>query len=256
MGYRLTSRICATSINRRTQGGAGDAASINFAPLRHLRHPLIGEGKVAQWRTTASRARLNTPAAPRPAGAYGWPTMALACSGDRRTQRVPYRAACFEKGEIALIPGSCACISAIGGLSTRPQRVGSGAKTRIQYQRRNALAITASADTVPTRQHALCDKAAFIGISSTRPHDDKSRVGFYARGLPHSLTFLGSNGARQALALCEKRQRYAGFEAKDRGGAGVGGKLRPVRFIDLLPRFRGPASQNLGGPVLKKLVGL
>jgi hypothetical protein len=51
------------------------------------------------------------------------------------------------------------------------------------------------------------------------------------------------------------RHRYAGFEAKDRGGAGVGGKHRPVRFIDLLSLFRGSsektccrrATPNFGG---------
>ena len=76
MGYRLTTRICVTSTNWRTQTGASGALSIHFAPLRHLRQFLIGREKVAHWRNTTSRAR----AAPhsggtRPAGAYGLPTM-------------------------------------------------------------------------------------------------------------------------------------------------------------------------------------
>jgi hypothetical protein len=79
MDYRLTTERCATSTTRRTQGAAGAASPKHFAPLRHLRHPLIGESKVPQWRNTASRA-AHTPAAPRPAGAYGWPTMTLAYS--------------------------------------------------------------------------------------------------------------------------------------------------------------------------------
>jgi hypothetical protein len=56
MGYGLMAEDCATLRNRRTQGAAGAADMKHFAPLRHLRHPLIGEGKVAQWRTTSSRA--------------------------------------------------------------------------------------------------------------------------------------------------------------------------------------------------------
>jgi hypothetical protein len=59
VGYRLTNDLCATLETRRNEGGAGDATPIHFAPLRHLRHPLIGEGRVEQRRTTASSARIS-----------------------------------------------------------------------------------------------------------------------------------------------------------------------------------------------------
>ncbi len=228
MGYGLTNPVRSTVINWSNQTGANGAVSTDFAPVLQLLHPLIGEGQLEQVEQRLSRARSSAlPAAPRPAGAYGWPTMALACSADRRTQRATYRAAWFEKGGIDLITGSCAFISASRELSTLPQRVGFSARTRIQYQRRNALAITASADTVQTRESSLRNNAAFIGISSTRPHDDKSREGFYARGLPHSKSFLGSNGAHQAraaLAKRGKRPRYAGFRPSRPGGVPGGGK--------------------------------
>jgi hypothetical protein len=60
MGYRMILDGCATSLTRRTPGAAGAADMKHFAPLRHLRHPLIGEGKVPQWRNTASRAAHHT----------------------------------------------------------------------------------------------------------------------------------------------------------------------------------------------------
>jgi hypothetical protein len=62
---------------------------------------------------------------------------------------------------------------------------------------RQALAVTACADTVQTRKGALDDNTAFYGLSSHRPHDGKSQEGVFACGLPHSKSFLGSNGAYQ-----------------------------------------------------------
>jgi len=65
----------------------------------------------------------------------------------------------------------------------------------------NALAITAFADTVQTRPQATCRRAHIAAICSTRPRDDKSWERVFACGLPHSKSFLGSNGAHQALGL-------------------------------------------------------
>jgi hypothetical protein len=66
MGYRLTDMWCATLSKWRTQGGAGGALSTSFAPLRHLRHPLLQE--------TGGGGALNPRAQPRTHGGdtAGW----------------------------------------------------------------------------------------------------------------------------------------------------------------------------------------
>ena len=80
MGYMIASPDRVTTARWSKRGGAGGAPLIDFAPLRHLRHPLIGEGEVSQWSSATTRARAfpliggttvgRTPTA--------WPTMALA----------------------------------------------------------------------------------------------------------------------------------------------------------------------------------
>ncbi len=60
-----------------------------------------------------------------------------------------------------------------------------------------ALAITACADTVQTRQRESRDNAVSMGISATRPHDGKSRErGFRARSLKTFSTLGRKDGAR------------------------------------------------------------
>jgi hypothetical protein len=93
----------------------------------------------------------------------------------------------------------------------------------------------------------LCDKAAFIGISSARPRDDKSRD--------------GAHQAVAAMALCENDCRYVCFEAKDRGGAGVAADSMPARFPDVsicytAAFFRNPGRRFLGGLFSPKSEGL
>jgi hypothetical protein len=223
MGYRLTNPARSTATNWSKQTGASGAFQTDFAPVLQLLHPLIGEGKLEQVEQRHSRARSSAlPAAPRPAGAYGWPTMALACSADRRPQPTGYRAACFEDGGIDLITPSRVRISAIRGLSTRQKHRGFSARTRIQYQRRNALATTTNADTAQTRQSELRDKAAFIGISSDRPHDGKSRKGIYARGLPHSLVATARATQRTSWRYAKNAADMQVFSKKT--GVGAGGR--------------------------------
>jgi hypothetical protein len=81
MGYRLTKPVRSTVKNWSKQTGASGAVPGDFAPVLQLLHPLIGEGELEQVEQRLSRARSSAlPAASRPAGAYGWPTMTLAYS--------------------------------------------------------------------------------------------------------------------------------------------------------------------------------
>jgi len=76
MGCGLKTEPCATFATCRAHGAAGAATPSHFAPLRHLRHPLIGEGQVPQWRNTTARARAATHSGgARSDGAYGLPTI-------------------------------------------------------------------------------------------------------------------------------------------------------------------------------------
>jgi hypothetical protein len=162
----------------------------------------------------------------------------------------------LQKAGIDLITGPCAFITAICGLSTRQQRVGLSASAPVEYQARNG----GSASPCASQQSGkpVCPPHNPLRHNETqrRHHLFDDHKGFYARGLPHSQSFLGSNGAHQALALCEKRQRYACFRPSRPGGVPVGGKPSSLRLFDVLPQIRGPVSQNLDRPVLKKLVGL
>jgi hypothetical protein len=85
MGYRLKRKCCSTFRKRSTATGATGAISASFAPVLQLLQPPIGERELEQVeRARASRAQHRTPAATRPAGAYGWPTMTLAYSPPER----------------------------------------------------------------------------------------------------------------------------------------------------------------------------
>ena len=81
MGYRLKRKFCSTFKKRSTATGASGATSPIFAPVLQLLQPPIGERELEQVeRALASRAQYHTPAASRPAGAYGLPTMTRAHS--------------------------------------------------------------------------------------------------------------------------------------------------------------------------------
>jgi hypothetical protein len=101
---------------------------------------------------------------------------------------------------------------------------------------------------------------AFIGISGIRPHDGKSREGIYARGLPHSKTFIGSNGAHEGQAigateaLAMRQSRMLEIEPEARGvWVGVAGRSFARPILDLFAFFRGPAFKNLAAAGSKNL---
>jgi hypothetical protein len=101
-----------------------------------------------------------------------------------------------------------------------------------------ALAITACADTVQTRESGLCDNAAFIGISGNRPHDGKSRE--------RVLGAATEQAAARACAISEAT--VSATEAPANGkphpieiiakmtveGTGVGGTCTSQPIIDLI----------------------
>jgi hypothetical protein len=114
-----------------------------FAPLRHLRHFLIGRGKggaVAHHhlsRTRSTTLRRHT---------AGWRLRladhALARTPDRQTQRgtdhaKSFKVDSFEKGCIALVIGMRVLRAPIGGISTRQQARGIHANTLVEYQAHN-----------------------------------------------------------------------------------------------------------------------
>jgi hypothetical protein len=98
-------------------------------------------------------------------------------------------------------------------------------------------------------------------------HENHQPKGIYARGGPHSKSFLGSNGAHaRALSagLADRRNRGRGetrmginqtAPEKDRGGWGVPQAPDTGSIIDLLSQFRAALSGIFGGPRFKK-VGL
>jgi hypothetical protein len=263
MGYGLTNPVRSTVINWSNQTGANGAVSTDFAPVLQLLHPLIGEGQLEQVEQRLSRARSSAlPAAPRPAGAYGWPTMALACSADRRTQRATYRAAWFEKGGIDLITGPCVSIFANRVDNPRQHRRGLSASALVEYQARNGGSAFPCASQQSDKP--VCSPHNPLRHNGTQRHhhlfDDHK--GFYARGLPHSKSFLGSNGAHQARALCEKRSRCAGFRQKDPGWV-PGGRKTEAPAVDRraspisrpgLRKSGRPCSGKVGRPVKPPLL--
>jgi hypothetical protein len=58
MGYRMNIAACATCERWRKKTGAGGALGTAFAPLRHLRHPLMGKGRC---RSGAHTPRVRIP---------------------------------------------------------------------------------------------------------------------------------------------------------------------------------------------------
>jgi hypothetical protein len=83
MGNMIAAADFTTATRWSNKGGAGGAPPLDFAPLLHLLHPLIGEREVERWSKAhpLARAYCPLPAASRPAGAYGLPTMTLAHIG-------------------------------------------------------------------------------------------------------------------------------------------------------------------------------
>jgi hypothetical protein len=114
----------------------------------------------------------------------------------------------------------------------------------------NALAITAGAHTVPTRQSESPNNAVFIGISGTGPHDGKSREGITRARSTLNLSSLD-------LETCARaRQRSTGETGIERclhsigrqidpGMGGVAGTNPAPPIIDLTPSIRGLFPRNL-----------
>jgi hypothetical protein len=278
MGYRLTGSVCSTSINRRTQGGAGDALSIHFAPLRHLRHPLIGEREVAQWRTTASRAysrtlrRHHDRLAP-----FGLADMALACTtGGLTNERTEQAGKLGEVCGIHLIIGSCVLRLKIRELSIPRQIPSPSAGRRVQCQLpRLFVARDCRQRHTPASAHqrasgGLCARSPFpcasrppIGrvcvpykplqdseMQRHRHLSDDQRERVFARNLAATFTIYlledaRGPGDRRNVSfgdICRVAGHLTG------GRVPVGGANPARRIIDLSSHFRGPVSQNLVGP--------
>lgn len=122
-----------------------------------------------------------------------------------------------------------------------------------------ALAITACADTVQTRESAPRDNAAFMGVSGIRPHDGKSREGVFARDVAASFTvYLLEEREGQAIGATEALSNGIArmFEIqpeKDRGGVGVAGRSVARPIIDVNPVFRGLFRRKTGLPKSARL---
>jgi hypothetical protein len=245
MGYGLTNPVRSTVINWSNQTGANGAVSTDFAPVLQLLHPLIGEGQLEQVEQRLSRARSSAlPAAPRPAGAYGWPTMALACSADRRTQRATYRAAWFEKGGIDLITGPCVSIFANRVDNPRQHRRGLSASALVEYQARNGGSAFPCASQQSDKP--VCSPHNPLRHNGTQRHhhlfDDHK--GFYARA-------GCAGGTWKTPAICRFPTNKAGWGAGG-GKTQAAAVLRPASQISrpFFPEFFGSAcSEKVGRPV-------
>jgi hypothetical protein len=87
------------------------------------------------------------------------------------------------------------------------------------------------------------------------PADGCSAEGIYARGLPHSKSYLGSNGARSCLPGQRRglrsRQGLGNLCQEDPPVACRPRKTSARSIVDVFACIRGPASQNWRRPFLK-----
>jgi hypothetical protein len=81
-------------------------------------------------------------------------------------------------------------------------------------------------------------------IDRCQPMCADHRAGIYARGLPHTQTFIGGKSARADQRRGLRHGLAWEIDAKKTPGyTGVAGKSPPCSIIDLLLRFRGSLSQ-------------
>jgi hypothetical protein len=168
-----------------------------FAPLRHLRHFLIGRGKGGALahhhlsRTRSTTLRRHT---------AGWRLRladhALARKPDRQTQRGTDHAKSFkvdsvEKGCIALVIGMRVLRAPIGGISTQQQHRGFHANALVEYQAHNrSWTIARSAARVSQRVFLLA--RMWTAKTQTRTSECHRRIG--------ALSALKDNGAETLSA--------------------------------------------------------
>jgi hypothetical protein len=132
----------------------------------------------------------------------------------------------------------------------RPHQVAASANTHQRTRQGlcgpcpNAPAVTACANTMPTRESTLRNNAALPGITHHRPHDGKSREGFQARFLSAPFTLLQYSQAR-VRHQASRLRRNMDWDAiawvggsKDPDGVGVGATrfARPIIDLDRLAR--------------------
>jgi len=129
----------------------------------------------------------------------------------------------------------------------------------------DAIAITAFANTVPTRRRGAGSKPRNQAAFGIRPRDGWSWEGIYARGLPHSKSLLGSNGAHardlsdrqasgetEALAISQSQFLNSPGQ-KTPTHAGVPRKSVARSIFDLSLRYSAALFEIWGGPGLEKL---
>jgi hypothetical protein len=150
-----------------------------------------------------------------------------------------------QMGRIDLITGPCACISASRVDNPRQHRCGLSASAPVEYQARNrsphparpayqALAVSITAGRIARSPVFAGFHASSRRLICALGRPWEGRKDIYARGLPHSKSFLGSNGAHQARAALAKRghrQRYAGFRPSDPGWV-PGGRKTEAPAVD------------------------
>jgi hypothetical protein len=154
-----------------------------------------------------------------------------------------------EVGGVQLLLPSCAFISASRRLSTGPQFSTGQARSSVNYQQRNVHPPYPLADIIETAhiwsRSCLTDRQTY----GANPRLE----GFYARGLPHSLTFLGSNGAHQAAGAMRKTAAICRFRGKRPGWGGGGRKPQAAAVLRRASPISRPCLLKSGRPCPEKV---
>jgi hypothetical protein len=251
MGCGLTLPRCATSQTHRTQGAAGAAPLFYFAPLRHLRHPLIGEGEVPQWRSTTAttRAQPHHPAAqgrtsPTARQPYARLLTGIRCIEDHQQHRQDSPTACEGKGGIDLNAIDTAITSRL------TSSLGQFASNACDYS--VCVRLAASNDVIiviaPHRPAPTsCPHARYNerkgqhlqGCSASGPVIECHGKGFRARSLMNFNT-LGSRRARATYGCRCCRPDIPHDLKTNLKIEGVAGKSQALADKYLNRLFRGP----------------
>jgi hypothetical protein len=217
---------------------------------------------------------------------------AIAEQDDRSPNRLTCETGCKNEGCIELIIRSCVLASNNPRLpiAARPPR-SPASESRDSFAGIDHTKTAGSAKTHQRTRQGLCGIGGHVRLSSTNrlslasatgghsivrtplraltfaPLSAKSTVqihgagrskGIYARALSRPLALL-DRVRRDREARPARQRRSVDFRRNIAGGqplfskrGGVGGKTGDHRYINILPVFRGPLSQNSGAPVLKK----
>jgi hypothetical protein len=272
MGYVMPYKNCVTLFKCRIKGGAGGATPIDFAPLRHLRHPLIGEGQVAQWRTT-SRAHPQHPAAKGRTSPAACRPSARLVTGNYSKHRDRQISRDLANG-YGIVPQCLAARRSEGGIDlVRPSTIvtprkpldcGAAAhsardhwQTRILEGRADGNTLRLAVNLVTPALPCASRLAINHGCTPQNPLQDKQtsrqrhlsadqREGVFARDAAASFTLVerktrtrGANRSTPGETLPCEATIIDIIQEIDRGrGAGRGDSLA-VRIIDLSSLVRG-----------------